>query len=91
MRKCACGADITHIVFLQHVHEHEILDAHRVRRDTGFLCSQHLLAFICLFDQNRPPTAELERHYLQHGRDHQHTHVHVYILCMRQRMPIHAL
>ena len=61
MRKCACGDRIKHIVGVHHFQEIEII-----------LCSQNMWAFIGRFDWNRLSTAELERHYLQHGCDHQH-------------------
>ena len=68
----ACTNVQAYCVF-QHFHETDIIDAHSGLSNTGILCSQTLWAFICLFDWKRLPTVELERHYLQNGRDDQHT------------------
>ena len=69
MSKCACGEHMTHIVFFSHIHDTETLDVHSGLSDTGISCSQTMWAFISMFDSNSLPTAELERHYLQHGRN----------------------
>ena len=73
MRKCASDEHLEHIVCFQHFHEIEIIDAHNGLTDSCIVCSQNMLAFISRFDWNRLPTAELERHYLQNGRDNQNT------------------
>ena len=70
-RKCACGDHVKHIVCFWYVHQTEIIDAHIGFNVSCILCSPKMWAFICSFDWNRPATAELERHYLQHGRDNQ--------------------
>ena len=69
MRKGASGKHLKHIECFQHFHEIEIIDAHSGLTDTFILCSQKMLAFIGSFDWNRLPAAELERHYLQNGRE----------------------
>ena len=51
--------------------ETRIRYAHRCLSDIGVLRSRDLWAFICLFDRNRLPIAELERHNLQNFRDKQ--------------------
>ena len=71
MRKCACGEHLKHIVCLHRFHEIEIIDTHMGLSDSFILCSRHMWAFIGSFDWNRFPAAELERHYVQNGRDNQ--------------------
>ena len=69
--KCACGEHKTHMLLVQHVHEIEVLDAHSGLSDIGIWCSQHMLAFISIFDRTRLHLEELERHYVQHGCENQ--------------------
>ena len=73
MRKCASGEHLKHIVCCLHFHSIEIIDAHNGLTDSCILCSQKMLVFICSFDWNRLPIAELERHDLQNGRENQNT------------------
>ena len=69
MRKCTCGRHIKHIVCFRHFPDTEIIEAPSGLSDSCILCSQNVSVFISRFDWNRLPTAELERHDLQHGRD----------------------
>ena len=46
------------------------IDAHNCLSGSCFLCSWNMQAFISHFDSNCLPTAELDRHHLQHDRDH---------------------
>ena len=64
---------IQHIVFFLHLHETEIIDPQLGLSDCCILCSQHVSVFIGRFDWNRLPTAEMERQYLQKGRDNKNT------------------
>ena len=73
MRKCASGDHLKHIVCFHHFHEIAIIDAHCGLTDSCILCSQNMLASIGSFDWNRLPTVELERHYLQNGRENNNT------------------
>ena len=72
-------------------HVIEIITAHCCLSDGCILCSQKMLAFISRFYWNRIPAAELERHYLQNGRDEQHTECTCIDKCVRQIMLINDM
>ena len=84
MRKCCGGEHLNHICFFVHVHEIETSEAYSGLSDNCILRSQNMLTSIASCDRNCLPTAELKRHYLQHGRDHQTN----YIACIEL---VHAI
>ena len=69
MHKCACDEHIKHISIFEQINETQIRCVYDGLCDIGILCSQNIWAFICVFDWNRLPTAELDRHYLRSGRE----------------------
>ena len=71
MRKCASGEYIKYISICEQVHKIQIRCVCKGLSDIGILCSQILWEFICISDWNRLPTAELDRHSLQHCRNNQ--------------------
>ena len=68
MLKCVCGEHIKHTSNVEQMHAINMRCVHNGLSDIGILSSQNLWKFIGLFDRNRLPTAELDRHYLQNGR-----------------------
>ena len=54
--------------------------------DIGILCRLILLEFIGLVDWNRVPFAELDRQYIQHGRENEMQSRSLPNLCMRSIM-----
>ena len=71
MRKCACGDDIKHISICEQIHELKIRRVYIGLSDIGMVCSQNILEFIGIVGWNCLPTAELDCHSLQNGRDNQ--------------------
>ena len=82
---------IKHISVLEQIHQTLIRCVCNCLSDIGFFGSQHLLAFIGVCDWNRPPTAELDCHDLQNGRDDQNQSMNFYNLCMRSIMLVKCL
>ena len=73
MLKCVCSEHLKHFFIFEQLYETQIRCAHSVSSDACIFSSQNRLAFITVFDWNRLPTAELERHDLQNGRDNSKT------------------
>ena len=72
MHKCACGEHIKHVFFIsEQIHAFQTRYVYIGLSDICILCSQHVLAFICMFYWHRLPIAELDRYYVQHGRENQ--------------------
>ena len=71
MRRCACSEHMKHMSNVEQIHETKIRYAHSGLSDIRVLCSQNMWAFICKFDWNCLPTAELERHYTKNGNGNQ--------------------
>ena len=69
MLKCACGEHIKHISSFVKMHTFQIRCVHNGLSNIGILCSQNVLALICIFDWNRLPVTELDRHYVQNDSE----------------------
>ena len=69
MRKFACGKHIKHHSICELICEVTARCVYNGLSNIGILCNQILWESICIFDWNRLSVAELDRHYVQNGRD----------------------
>ena len=91
MRKCACCEHIKHISICEQIHDIQTRCVYIGFSDIGILCSRMLWEFVGICDWNRLPTAELDCHDLQNGRENQIQSRYLQKWCTRSIMFMECL